>query len=388
MSFYVHLPSNASMAAFPNNKQTDFTTVLATPIKLNGKYEVALSEISYLPLLDVDFGKMAFPNFNIGGAFDHHRLYEYELSLDHFANGSKTEDLVDELNRKIKESVLIKEYEYRFELAGAVDEETQQKFHNDYNDSVTQTNLVYVFNFDRSKFQIIDIEDSFYKDIYQKIKSNSYNSTLKKHEFTKNEFDLLEKEFNNKNVLIKQYALPTQPPEEFSKFIKSNENKGLFFNNTHIELNIRVDSARVKRLIPRFSYFNNILSITIERSRPLVITGNLAVLLKGEPFLEIKNFTQFFVPNLLDIVNYAAVYTDIVEDQYFGDSFSPLLRVIHLGSEKHVVTFFENPIYVPVNKTYITTINIKVYDLQGQPIPFKNNFAFVMPTLHFRKKNE
>ena len=45
--FYVTLPSNASMAIFPENTKSNFITELYKPIKLETKYEVALVEISF-----------------------------------------------------------------------------------------------------------------------------------------------------------------------------------------------------------------------------------------------------------------------------------------------------------------------------------------------------
>ena len=47
MSFYVTLFSNASQNEFPNNTLTHFTTKLKNPIRLEGNYEVALSEIMF-----------------------------------------------------------------------------------------------------------------------------------------------------------------------------------------------------------------------------------------------------------------------------------------------------------------------------------------------------
>ena len=46
-SFYMTLPSNASMKIFPDNKKSDYTTLLSNNISLNGEYEVALTNISF-----------------------------------------------------------------------------------------------------------------------------------------------------------------------------------------------------------------------------------------------------------------------------------------------------------------------------------------------------
>ena len=47
MSFYITLPSNASMDLFPKNTLTSYTTKLSSAIKLEGEYEVALTEIMF-----------------------------------------------------------------------------------------------------------------------------------------------------------------------------------------------------------------------------------------------------------------------------------------------------------------------------------------------------
>ena len=45
--FYVTLPSNSSMDLYPQNKANHFTTKLHKPLKLDGDWDVGLSEISY-----------------------------------------------------------------------------------------------------------------------------------------------------------------------------------------------------------------------------------------------------------------------------------------------------------------------------------------------------
>ena len=47
MSFYVTLPSNASMDIYPNNKIGQYVTKLKRPLNLLGEWEVALVEIMY-----------------------------------------------------------------------------------------------------------------------------------------------------------------------------------------------------------------------------------------------------------------------------------------------------------------------------------------------------
>ena len=58
MSFYITLPSNSSKQFFPSNTLQNFTTKLASNIKLYGKYKVALVEIFFPTDYKVDYGEI------------------------------------------------------------------------------------------------------------------------------------------------------------------------------------------------------------------------------------------------------------------------------------------------------------------------------------------
>lgn len=47
MSFYITLISDSSLSFFPNNKISQFTTQLPSPINLNGEWEMALVDLIY-----------------------------------------------------------------------------------------------------------------------------------------------------------------------------------------------------------------------------------------------------------------------------------------------------------------------------------------------------
>lgn len=59
MAFYITLPSNSSMAHYPDNQPHHFYTKLPQPIQLSADYEVGLAEIqfsnSYMKTSDYDF---------------------------------------------------------------------------------------------------------------------------------------------------------------------------------------------------------------------------------------------------------------------------------------------------------------------------------------------
>ena len=64
-----------------------------------------------------------------------------------------------------------------------------------------------------------------------------------------------------------------------------------------------------------------------------------------------------------------------------------ILRVINIKSSQtpDMITYFQNPDYVPCKKTIINSINISILDLEGNYIKFDSDFAFVILKLHFRK---
>lgn len=56
MSFFVTLPSNSSTNSFPNNTQSNYTTLLPKNIQLNDRYQVGLAEISYTQAVSSNIG--------------------------------------------------------------------------------------------------------------------------------------------------------------------------------------------------------------------------------------------------------------------------------------------------------------------------------------------
>lgn len=56
MSFYITLPSNASMNYHPDNVQSNFTINLPDRLLLDNNYKVGLAEISYNQSVNVNLG--------------------------------------------------------------------------------------------------------------------------------------------------------------------------------------------------------------------------------------------------------------------------------------------------------------------------------------------
>lgn len=92
-SFYVTLPSNASLDVYPNNTLTDYHVELPVPIHLDGKYEVALHSMQYTRSWDnISEGDTKI-KFSINDV-----KVKFDLEIGHY---SDPEDLIEIINNTI-----------------------------------------------------------------------------------------------------------------------------------------------------------------------------------------------------------------------------------------------------------------------------------------------
>lgn len=80
------------------------------------------------------------------------------------------------------------------------------------------------------------------------------------------------------------------------------------------------------------------------------------------------------------------VYTDLIESHCVGDSYAPFLRIIPCMDEKNqqIVKHYETPLYFPLRKKFIDTIEIEFKTTAGKNITFTGAKTFVI--LSFRRK--
>jgi hypothetical protein len=89
-SFYVTLPSNASLLVHPRNTLTEFRVELPVPIQLDGKYEVALHSLQYTRSWNnVKIGENRI-KFSVNGVVDF-----IDIEIGHYEQGT---DLIDLIN--------------------------------------------------------------------------------------------------------------------------------------------------------------------------------------------------------------------------------------------------------------------------------------------------
>jgi hypothetical protein len=137
---------------------------------------------------------------------------------------------------------------------------------------------------------------------------------------------------------------------------------------------------------PTFKIINNFnLLLTIPSGTTVRFTGHAKQI-----FNSLNDLTAdhefLFHSELINFFDYLMVYTDLIEQQYVGDSLAPLLRTITKTGQFNRTTekIFIDPHYLPVNKSYITSINIDIRDPTGKPARFENLLSKVLVKLHFR----
>ena len=92
------------------------------------------------------------------------------------------------------------------------------------------------------------------------------------------------------------------------------------------------------------------------------------------------------IPEQLNSINAFYIYSDIVDYQFIGDTFAPILRVIPISNKQvygeYVCESYTTPHYVPVKRSNIDTIEIDIKTDSGEAIQF--NSGKLLIKLHFR----
>ena len=99
MSFYITLPSNSSMNYFSNNTLTQFSTHLHHELKLEGSYEVGLSEINY------PFNWIRTVNGSVEVGLKKDKSKAIVINLNKSQKFQKISDLLEVLNKELQAHV-------------------------------------------------------------------------------------------------------------------------------------------------------------------------------------------------------------------------------------------------------------------------------------------
>ena len=89
--------------------------------------------------------------------------------------------------------------------------------------------------------------------------------------------------------------------------------------------------------------------------------------------------------NLLRGISSLFVYCDLVQPIHVGSIMAPLLRTVSFNVKQYgemINAHYTNPIYLPINKSMIDSVDIRICDVIGQLIPFAEGVTTMI--LHFR----
>ena len=396
MSFYVTL---ASSVDYPGNKQNDFTTILSEPISLSGQYEVALAQMHYSPLIFTEIGSIEIQQSSTSSLFALINNIKFNVKIP---NGTSMEDLCTYINLEIAKriqanhrAILYKAFYYNWyenNLAFKAKLELQTK---STIDEFFLTNKAHLL------IGLIGPNFVYFSSSWDPVKITLHAKLVEIAGSTQIKYDTIFKcvkiaipgmkklqEDGKEFFDIEIIYCPTEHIYNSQKpYVLENLPDDIINNNYNFNLN---DDLKVKFYYDRIFHQLHISSFLEEKIK---VKGMLAkIFTKSGDEFEIKSQKLIFYqsPSKLDPIQFAYVYTDIIENQVVGDKFTSLLKIIPLATENEasssIVSYFDNLHYVNVKTNRITRMNISIRTTTGELIRFGNDLANVIIKLHFRKK--
>jgi len=407
--FYVSLPSNGSAKSFPNNTQSNFTTLLENPIELLGKYQVALVEISNFSNFSVNLGSVIFKNPFFGSVYENRdEFIEFELRIE---NGIDLKHFCSKLNFEIQNNFIKSEYLFRQKLAFNCDEEFIQEMQqiND-NKKDFKKPLLNVLKLAPNNYEVIDKSDSVFMKLFANAGGQYSNE---KSRFIFKNIDILKTFFLLIIIRIPIEKLETNLGNYYidkAKFIKcddylldndSTEKAWLSSENLNFSLKnlSQLNEKALKTFDPEselIDYFIFCPHFTLLKSNALKLETNVEIKFRGliSQILNNRNLNEcafkreeiFILNPFLQLTKFILVYCDIIEPQFYADKSSPILRTVNIKTQKNEnVIFFDNPQYLNINRSRFNTINIELKDTQNEYIEFNDKFSNIFLSLHFKR---
>jgi hypothetical protein len=357
--FFVTLPSNTQ---FPGNTPSNFKVRLPQKITLDGKWEVALTEIMYPHSWNNVTGKTQQPfeeessTMNPNSLFlrIHDVLFIHAL-VEPMHYGS-AEDLVNAMKAGL-------EHAMTFSKDNMI---VRAKLHNQhYEDEINKVHLQIQ--------ELHDMEKQAITLVQQEILNGDGSKEFEEQKNKK--IQMLRKYYAGKYATgQRQVEIHREQLEEWKLKVKQFENRGTLTNDvqfnydkTHHKVNIKLNTEMVTglKLSPPLAYM-----LGYEGQSTLNQPVNKA---KYPPDLRAGFYALY-------------VYCNLAENQFVGSYRVPLLRTVHVaGNHGEILEkIFQSPHYVPVVGSEFETIEIDIKDDQNQSVKF--GFGKVVVKLHFRKK--
>jgi hypothetical protein len=363
MSFYITLPSNYN-GENKNNIQSDYTTLLAQQIDLNGKYEVSLVEIDYSNNIKCNMGSLTISNYSLQvfGRYAKYTNPDLEIALIYDNNLTP-----EAFALNLQKSLLLGCNEAIYNI--------KQLFFNssitDYYREFKSNDRIVFFIHEKKLFVLDNNTDETMNLIYSQSFNGTYNVIDKRWYFdlkSKNELEVLASNNKAKTKIL------TSNAQEFHKYISLFNFDSISFDDKMIQV--------------EFNKNTNIMTlksnVVLEK---LTWKGSISQHLFNKP-IQSHNELDILIPKTnLDFIRYIVVYCNVIEDQFFGNVLTPILKLITIDSGKNNTMVKNTEIlqYMAVKVNKLKSINISLKDLEGKPIMFADDFGFVVVKLHFRK---
>ena len=154
--------------------------------------------------------------------------------------------------------------------------------------------------------------------------------------------------------------------------------------------------SKMKGLIENVKRFNNDVTFSYDtftrkvtvhlQNNVELFFGNIGYLLGFSPEEIISNTS--IAERQVDLeygFNDLFIYCDLIQSQYVGDAFVPLLRIVPVEGKavERVSKSFLRPQYLPVSRKQFETVEVDIKTDTGESVPFE--FERVLLTLHFRQ---
>ena len=366
MSFYIFVSSHGSaLELHPDNTPSDFQITLADPIRLNGNWEVALQEVTYVH---------SFANMNqVGFVFERPPdLYKDFIEAVDIPNDVAVSELVHDhkhfhltlFRKKMKMTIILKKDpdEKRFFYC-TKRTATELGFNHHAGDRYPNPNR---------------------RDIHY-IGTNALNEDIKI------EADFLPARRLSPDFLARIYIVKELVHKDFHKEAETVIPTGFY--------------PTPKSLLDPLNGASDVVSFTYKeferRFQFKMHKGDLHYTLKFQNGLDkILGFAQSEYAYTKNIItaeqppsvfagsNAFFIYSSICEDIDVGNQKLPLLRAVPIKTSVKfgdiVNMEFKSPVYVGLNSSFITNIAVSIRNDYGVPIQFTEGKTQLV--LHFRMK--
>ena len=329
---YVVLPSNSSMEYFPDNTLANFKVKLARPLILEGQYEVGLVEIIYPHRrLSVQPGEASIVVYS----------KEPISRTKRRSKGVKEKSTIDEEPPPTEEELMdvVGGNESSVPAGEAIESflQTQKKPETMKKEKIRS----------KSGNVIMAVEISTAKIPKHVVRANRYVLSAGMYE---GGYDL---------------SLALYRAMGNSTTVK------IGFDSISNKFRIRLTQKVVKvEMSPRMS---QLLGFTKDQTSHIITETEKAQ----------------FMPHLEGNAHSLYVYSSIVDHQIVGGVVAPLLRVVCPDARKLGQTVSEKyikPHYLPINSSYIDTIDIQIRTTAGHLFPFLSGSPVVV-SLHFKPRD-